>query len=85
MNCVTTWTNRCLSEENRKKIMDSVRGAHEAYAFMCRDERFKHEFLLHSNCSKKISPHWDDCANKFIETLKSLSPVHYDNPKNLCW
>ncbi|CAG7828873.1 unnamed protein product, partial [Allacma fusca] len=48
MACVHRWTNRCLGEDARKKIEDSVRGAHEAFTFLCKDRTFQKEFLSHA-------------------------------------
>ncbi|CAG7714171.1 unnamed protein product [Allacma fusca] len=84
MACVHSWSKRCLGEEARKKILESVRGAHETFAFLCKDSTFRREFLSHSSCYKKISTYWDDCAHRFISTLKTLRPSHYENPANLC-
>ena len=85
MTCVQNWTKQCLRPDARQKIMESVRGAHETFAFLCRDLKFREEFLRHASCYKRISVHWDECANRFVAAVRSLRPIHYDNPVNLCW
>ncbi|CAG7714170.1 unnamed protein product [Allacma fusca] len=84
MRCVHNWTNRCMAETARQKIMESVRGAQEAFSFLCKDQKFQSDFLKHKECYKKISPRWDACAKGFLNNVRSVNPGHQDNSTHLC-
>ncbi|CAL8121700.1 unnamed protein product [Orchesella dallaii] len=75
MECVDNWSKACLSKQDQNKVTSSVVGALETYRFLCTDRKFRREFLSHADCYKRISPHWDDCARKFIDSLKRVDHV----------
>jgi len=72
MACVEDWTKQCLKPYSQKQYKQSVSGAHEMFTFLCRDPKFRADYLKHAECYKRISKPWDNCANSFIDGLKQL-------------
>ncbi|CAL8121690.1 unnamed protein product [Orchesella dallaii] len=70
MSCVDSWAKKCLPEREWAKLRHSIMGAHEMYSFLCKDPKFRIDFLKHKGCYKKLSPHWDDCSRHFIEGMR---------------
>jgi len=83
MGCVDSWSKKCLNPDTVKRFQESISGAHETFAFLCRDSKFRMAFLKHGDCFKKISPKWDECSRHFIEDMKRH---HYNgNTSTHCW
>lgn len=83
MECARNWSKTCLKKQDQEKVTSSVVGALETYRFLCSDKKFQKDFLQHGDCYKRISPQWDECARKFIESLKRVD--HSKDTLGLCW
>lgn len=83
MECVNNWTKNCLSEDKRRQLNSSLIGAHEMFAFLCNDAKFRAAYLKHGQCFNVISKYWDTCAKRFIIALRSVKNV--ETSSELCW
>ncbi|OXA58617.1 uncharacterized protein LOC118435070 [Folsomia candida] len=81
MDCVDNYSKQCLNLKQRQQVKSTVRGAHETFSFLCKDEKFRAEFLSHAVCYRKISGKWDNCAAHFIASLKK---VDQKEPLSIC-
>lgn len=70
MNCIDDYSESCLTNEQRKKVENSVMGAKYTFKFLCDDARFKAEYLKYTTCLKGIKGSWNACAGQFASLVK---------------
>lgn len=72
INCIRSYTRRCMTLKQREQFMKIYRGTEEVIRDLCREGDYQNEFLRHSPCLQKVRPQHEMCGLEYQKTMSSI-------------
>ncbi|XP_042903728.2 uncharacterized protein [Parasteatoda tepidariorum] len=83
LSCVTSYTKKCLSPEERPKYTADFSGSESVTLGLCSEDDFKTSFLQSIPCLRNISSGLEHCKEKYERNQRDIILVEYEDKTHL--
>ncbi|KAG5677169.1 hypothetical protein PVAND_006950 [Polypedilum vanderplanki] len=71
LQCYNEYTETCMGAMDKRLINGEVEPAKNFYSMLCKDDKFKEDYLTHRNCFRHIEKDFEECTKHYQQVIES--------------